>query len=429
MIKIFLFLFLITRFVPADIAVPEESRIDLKLTAYRDFGMITDKRKVQLPKGISRIRFVGVATEIKASSVLLETSQKSKLDIISQSYEFDLVSPSKLMEKYIGKELEIIDQKEDLSDTTSRLAELISVHGEEPVFRIGTKITFGHIGQLFFPYMPDNLYTRPTLLWDLESEQRQEVELTASYLTDCISWSPEYKLLINDKENTAQLSCWITFSNKSGTDYKDAVITFVDGNIKIINNGKPDKNLPDAPCFYSVDRPVTLLNNQMKQIEWINISSIQTNKSFKIGFMKDEFSSKPANVVIQCVNKINKKTGFSLPGGNIQIFKYGSQSQKWFVGEDLLDNVAVNKHLSVEIGIDNDIRGRKAVLSSEKGKTEYSVEIKNSKNVPVEIKVTDYINNRRVLSSSQNYRLANSYIEWSIRVGAGETVKLSYSLD
>lgn len=61
MIKIFLFLFLITRFVPADIAVPEESRIDLKLTAYRDFGMITDKRKVQLPKGISRIRFVGVA--------------------------------------------------------------------------------------------------------------------------------------------------------------------------------------------------------------------------------------------------------------------------------------------------------------------------------------------------------------------------------
>lgn len=428
MIKFILILFFITRFVLADIAVPEESRIDLKLTAYRDFGMITDKRKVQLPKGISRIRFVGVSTEIKASSVLLETSQKSKLDIISQSYEFDLVSPSKLMEKYIGKELEIIDQKEDLSDTTSRLAELISVHGEEPVFRIGTKITFGHIGQLFFPYMPDNLYTRPTLLWDLESEQRQEIELTASYLTDCISWSPEYKLVVNEKENTAQLSCWITFSNKSGTDYKNAVITFVDGNIKRIN-GKPDKNLPDEPCFYSVKRPVTLMNNQIKQIEWINISPIQTKKSFEIGFMKDEVSSKLANVVIQCLNMTNKKTGFSLPGGKIQIFKHGSQSQKWFVGEDLLDNVSINKHVSVQVGVDNDISGRKAVLSSEKGKTDYSVEIKNSKTIPVEITVTDYINNRRVLSSSQNYRLANSNIEWSIRVGAGETVKLSYSLD
>lgn len=428
MIKFILILFFITRFVLADIAVPEESRIDLKLTAYRDFGMITDKRKVQLPKGISRIRFVGVATEIKASSVLLETSQKSKLDIISQSYEFDLVSPSKLMEKYIGKELEIIDQKEDLSDTTSRLAELISVHGEEPVFRSGTKITFGHIGQLFFPYMPDNLYTRPTLLWDLESEQRQEIELTASYLTDCISWSPEYKLVVNEKENTAQLSCWITFSNKSGTDYKNAVITFVDGNIKRIN-GKPDKNLPDEPCFYSVKRPVTLLNNQIKQIEWINISPIQTKKSFEIGFMKDEFSSKLANGVIQCLNMTNKISDFSLPGGKIQIFKHGSQSQKWFVGEDLLDNVAINKNVSVQVGVDNDISGRKAVLSSEKGKTDYSVEIKNSKTIPVEITVTDYINNRRVLSSSQNYRLANSNIEWSIRVGAGETVKLSYSLD
>lgn len=428
MIRFLSFFLILTSIVSADIAVPEESRTGLELTAYRYFGMITDIRKVQLPKGASRIRFPGVATEIQTSSVLLETLQKSKLDILGQSYEFDLVSPSKLMEKYIGKELEIIDQENELPDTTSRLAELISIHGEEPVFRIGTKITFGHIGQLLFPYMPDNLYTRPTLLWDLESQQRQVVQLTATYLTDSIFWNPEYKLLIDEKTTTAKLGCWITLSNKSGTDFKNAAITFVDGKIKRNREDKLDANLPDLPCFYSIKEPVNLLNNETKQIEWIEKSSIQIKKVFEIAFIEKKYTSRAAKV-IKCGKITDKHFDFPLPDGTVQIFKQDSKSKKWFIGEDFLENIATNNCFSVKIGIDNDIIGHKSVLIKDKGRTEFVIEIQNKKDKPVEIKVKDFIDKRSVINSSEKYQLANSIIQWNVRVGAGGVKKMSYSLD
>ena len=144
---------LLTGHLYADIAVTVDARKDLQLTVYRDFGVVKDIRKINLPDGANRIRFEGVATGINTESVNLEWKSGTGIELIGQSYEFDLVSPVKLMEKYVGREIEIVPRKDQWPDTGLQIAELISIHGQEPVFRIGTKITFGDIGRILFPYI------------------------------------------------------------------------------------------------------------------------------------------------------------------------------------------------------------------------------------------------------------------------------------
>jgi len=229
--RIVAYILILAGTLSADILVNSEARKNFKIAIYQNFGVIQEVRKVSPPNGVNRIRFDNVAATIKPSSAFLQWSGEYGIEILAQSYEYDLLSPLKLLEKFIGKELEIVPSKGNWPDTVPQRAELISINGDEPVFRIGTKITFGQIGQILFPYMPENLITRPTLIWDINSPQRQEVDLTATYLADDISWSAGYTVHVDTKDNTCLLNSVITVKNNSGMDCVNAAATLVAGNV------------------------------------------------------------------------------------------------------------------------------------------------------------------------------------------------------
>ena len=432
-----LFILIITAVVSADIAVTGEARKALHLTVYRDFGVIRDCRAVNLPKGTNRIRFEGVATGIDASSVFVEWPKGKDLDLLSQSYEFDLISPTKLMEKYIGKELEIIPRRESLIDSTQRSAELLSVHGEEPVFRVGTKITYGHIGQILFPYVPDNLYTKPTLIWEFYSPDRQPVELSATYLTEGVSWRAGYVLHIDKTENTGLFSALITLDNQSGLDCKDATITFVAGNIKRVESVEPQVVKSSASdgdfYFYSINRPITLLTNQTKQIEWIPQVNIRFKQSYIVDFRSVSQSNsweKHATLVLEAENSEQNNLGIPLPEGLVRIFKKDVQSNSRFVGEDIIEDTKSKSSFSINVGGVSEIIAKKIFQRSEPNKGDsFIIDIRNNTEKEIELKVIDSIGTSRLSSSSANYRYINdSMVEWTLKSGPRENRKISYVL-
>jgi hypothetical protein len=437
MYKTGLFLFVFAGSMFADIAVTVDARKDLQLTVYRDFGVVRDIRKINIPEGGNRIRFEGVATGINAESVNLDWVSGVGIELIGQSYEFDLVSPQKLMEKYVGKEIEIIPSKNLWPDTTIQTAELISINGKEPVYRIGTKITFGDIGRVLFPYMPDNLYTKPTLVWNVFIPKRQETEIAANYLTEGISWKAAYLLIIDKTDEVGSFGGWITFNNESGLDCKNAQITFVAGDVRrirekkmsAVTSGDAVKNLQQYGdyYFYAMNQRVTLLSNHSNQVEWIPRGQVNLNQSYYVEVNSDAVAPLSINVfsAIEVVNDSSNGLGIPLPEGIVRVFKRDANNDNRFIGENRISKTNPGSTFIVPIGKSDGISAVRKSLSNDT----YMIEITNRKNRQINLKLSMDVNGKILTDASKQYRkLDDASFEWDITIKSKESFKLTYTL-
>src|SRR5262249_21111411 len=120
-------------------AVGRDARTDVAVTVYnQDLALVKDTREFPLPRGESVLRFEDVAAKIEPRSVAVRSiSDPDGLAVIEQNYVFDLISPEKLMEKYVGREVDLIETDQQLR-TQSTKAVLLSTNGG-PVYRIGER--------------------------------------------------------------------------------------------------------------------------------------------------------------------------------------------------------------------------------------------------------------------------------------------------
>lgn len=415
----------------SDIAVTSKARKSLQITVYRDFGIVQDVRNVSLLKGSNRIRFEEVASGIQESSAEITWTGPDKLTVLGQAYEFDLISPNKLMEKFVGKELEIVPTNS--KDSLPKTAELLSINGQEPVFRMGTQITFGQVGRILFPYVPDNLYTKPTLIWDVESQERQDIEVTTEYATDGIAWKALYSLDLTTKDSSAKFSGAILLDNKSGVNCRDAFITFVTGNVHRIKNEDEmvtcsGKKYGDF-YFYTINRPVTVPDNQQKQLEWIPDTKIKYQPRIVVGFNDTEaVSSGSVWSSAHIENNQANSLGLPFPGGIVKVAKRDSQGKKWFIGDDYMEDVKANSSFDININTSSDVSAvRKKVVEQGKGYN-YIIELKNNRNKNCLVKVRDYTCSGMTVSSNNKYSEKNAYIEWDVGLEPDGTTKIQYSV-
>ncbi len=423
----------------ADIAVTVDARKDLQITVYRDFGVVKDIRKINVPEGANRIRFEGVATGINAETVNLDWKSGSGIELIGQSYEFDLVSPQKLMEKYVGREIEIVPRNNQWPDTALKTAELISINGKEPVFRIGTQITFGDIGRILFPYMPDNLYTKPTLLWNVLIPKRQETEIIATYLTEGISWKAGYLLQIDKKDENGTFGGWITYNNESGLDCKNAQVTFVAGDVRRIRDKNPSalsgqnarrgvQQYGDYN-FYEMNQRVTIFSNHSNQVEWIPRIQVKLKQNYFAEVdVNDGAEDTPVNVyaAVEVENAASNGLGLPLPEGIMRVFKRDANDDTRFIGENLLDDTKTGQSFYATIGRTEGIRVSQKEIS--RGES-YQLAIRNDKDKPVQLTLQVHPGDRKVADASKKYQLIHgSSLEWNIVVKSHEDYKISYNL-
>lgn len=428
--------------VSADIAVTVDARKDLQLTVYRDFGVVKDIRKVNLPEGANRIRFEGVATEINAETVTLDWKSGSGIELIAQSYEFDLVNPQKLMEKYVGREIEIVPRKDQWPDTSQRTAELISINGKEPVYRIGTQITFGDIGRVLFPYMPDNLYTRPTLLWNVYISKRQETEIVATYLTEGFSWKAGYFLQIDKRGDTGSFGGWITFTNRSGLDCKNTQITFVAGDVPRMCDKQSysqsaaahgehcDAGQSGEYSFYAMAQRVTIFTNRASQVEWIPRTAVKLKQSFVAEVNPDDGSGMDTPVTVcssvEVENSQSNGLGLPLPDGIVRISRRDADDNARFIGERPMNDTKAGGSFYLPVGRAGGVSVLRKPLA---GGESYQLEVKNDRDKAVTVKVVMHTGGRRIIDSSVKYRMTQeSSLEWDVVVKSHETVKIAYSL-
>lgn len=420
----------------SDIAVTVDARRDLQLTVYKRFGVVRDIRKINIPEGANRIRFEGVATGIDAESVNLDWKTDAGVEVIGQSYEFDLVSPSKLMEKYVGREVEIIPSKDEWTDSSIQTAELVSIHGKEPVFRVGTKITFGDIGRILFPYMPDDLYTKPTLVWNVFVPKRQETEIAATYLTDGISWNAAYMLQIDQKDENAEFGGWITYTNESGLDCRNAQVTFVAGDVRRVRGKTGEKYFPEVAkqsqreyYFYKMNQRVTVLANHVKQVEWIPPVQVRLTQNYFAEVdhrFDDDYASVATYASVEIVNTQDNRLGIPLPEGVIRVFKRDENNNVRFIGENLMADTKVGKSFFATIGKTDRIQITQKKLNAGES---YQLTVKNLKKGPINLRVHMHPGDKKIFQSTSKYRIVNgTSLEWNLVLKSNDVQKITYQL-
>ena len=111
---------------PADSAVTTTlvDQTDLANTVYNsNLALVRDVRQLNLTPGESRLRFMDIAASIKPATVHFRSmTEPTKLSVVEQNYEYDLLDPNKLLQKFVGREVTLVRPK--LSSGTTEYDEV-----------------------------------------------------------------------------------------------------------------------------------------------------------------------------------------------------------------------------------------------------------------------------------------------------------------
>jgi hypothetical protein len=439
-----------------------EDQKGVAITIYNvNLGLVKDRREIRLPEGERELRFMDVASKIIPTSVYIRSlTDPQGLRILEQDYEYDLLNPQKLLDKYVGKEVKLYYQNPYTEREEMVTATLLSNNGG-PIFKIGEEITFGHPGRIIFPKVPENLISSPTLVWLIENKLSGPQIVETAYLTDDINWAADYIVTLNEKDNRADLSGWVSIHNKSGATYRDAKLKLVAGDIR---RGKEKEEyrkkmlrvavkeaIPAEPQFkeqeffeyhlYTLQRPATIKQNQTKQIGFVSADTIPVRKEllfrgagfyYRSRFPRPMWDQK-VGVFVEIENKKEHNLGIPLPKGTFRVYKHDREGSIQFIGEDSVDHTPKHEKVRIRIGDAFDVVGsRKQTdwrkIAYDTYEASFEISLRNRKQEDVLVKLVEPIPGDWVmLSSSHEYVKTEAFTaEFEVRVPTEEEATLTY---
>jgi len=434
---------------------------NVSVTIYNsNVGLVKDTRLIDLKSGIHDLKFMDVAAKIDPTTVHIKSlTNGTGLDVLEQNYEYDLLNPQKLLEKYVGQKVQLATinpetKKEEIVEAT-----LLSTQGGN-IFQIGEKIHIGHHGRILLSKIPENLIPQPTLVWMLENRYAKPQKVEASYLTSGINWKADYVAVLNKLDTLTDLTGWVTIDNRSGATYQNALLKLVAGDIHRVqpemrmDYARPMAAAKEAsPQFkeesffeyhlYSLDRRTTIKDNQTKQMTLLDANQVPIKKLFIFSghpqyyyYRYDQRSAKQkVGVFLELENTKKNNLGMPLPKGTMRVYKEDKDGSLQFVGEDRIDHTPKDEKFKIKIGEAFDIVGEKVQtdykhLGHNLYEVAFEVSLRNHKKEDVKILVEEPIpGDWEMLSNTHPYeKLSAHLIRFDVPVAKDKEVKVKYRI-
>ena len=442
-------------------ASTSEDQTGVALTIYNvNLALVKDQRQIKLFKGVGDLRFMDVSSQIIPASVQIKSLANAEtLRVLEQNYEYDLLNPQKLLDKYVGKEVKLYSRNPYTEREEVVTATLLSNNGQ-PIFKIGDEITFGHPGRIVFPGVPENLNAKPTLIWMIENGLSSTQKIEASYLTSGINWHSDYVVILNEKDDKADVSGWVTIDNHSGATYKNAKLKLVAGDVNRVKEESGDgskmraaqaaaeagaSQFKEGSFFeyhiYTLDRPATVKDNQTKQISFVTANDVPVKKELLYSGAKyyyynrygDIMSNQKVGVFVEIQNKKEHNLGIPLPKGIVRVYKADKEGSLQFAGEDSIDHTPEDEKVRIKIGDAFDVVGSRKQTDWKKiaydtYEAAFEISLRNHKKEDVMVKVVEPIPGEwTMLGSSHEFKKSGAFTaEFNIPVPKDEEVKLTY---
>jgi hypothetical protein len=443
-------------------ALPDSTAADrssVSVTVYnQNLALVRETRSLSVPsRGTATLRFMDVPASINPRTVHLKSlTAPGALAVLEQNYEYDLISPSKLMEKYVGRKVELVEQADDLTTRTVE-ATLLSVNGG-PVYQIGDRIVLNQTGKVTLPSVPPDLVPRPTLVWTIGADRSGRHEVETSYLTADMTWSADYVAVVDADDTGTDLTGWVTIENRSGASFRNATLKLVAGDVRRLVEKKYARAQPTLEAvayaadqfeeeaffeyhLYTLERPTTVKDRQTKQISLLQAAGVPIRKQLLLagqtGWYRSQYGDLTRNekvaVILEFDNDKASGLGIPLPKGTVRVYKKDRSGAEQFVGEDAIDHTPRDEKISLLVGHAFDVVADRTQtdyqrMGSRKIEVAFEVSIRNRKDEDVTVKVREPVGGDwHVVESSHpgNKRDAGT-LEFDVPVPARQEVRLTY---
>lgn len=443
----------------------EADRVDVHVTVYnQNFGLVREVRDVEIGTGAVPVEFRDVAALIQPETVSVKsTTTPNGLVMLEQNYRYDLLTAEKLLEKYVGSKVRLYRYNEKLGREDFHDADLLSVAGGRPVFRVNGEVTSDFPGRVAFAKVPENLVAKPTLAWLVDSKAaRHRLEVT--YLTQGFTWKADYVLVLDESDTTSDLTGWVTLSNQSGTTYQKARLKLVAGDVQRISPEAPPPPMPmvahkaramaadvgmtESPFFeyhlYSLERPTDLLQNEQKQVTLLQASGAKVQKKLVFGGSQFWYraqvgqvsQNQKVGVYLEIQNTKGNRLGMPLPKGIVRVYKADGGGSRQFVGEDTIDHTPKDEKLKIKMGEAFDVVGDRKqtdyrALGTCTSESAWEIELRNHKDSAVVVEVNEPVGGGEweVLSSSlPGTKKDQNTLVFDAKVPANGKTKVTYRL-
>jgi len=433
---------------------------NVSVTIYNSsVGLVKDIRLIDFKPGIYELKFMDVAAKIDPTTVHIKSLiNGSSLNVLEQNYEYDLLSPQKLLEKFVGQKVQLATINPDTKKEEIVEATLLSTQGGN-IFQIGDKIHIGHYGRVLLSKIPENLIPQPTLVWMLENKLSKPQKLEASYLTSGINWKADYVTVLNKQDTMTDLTGWVTIDNRSGATYQNTLLKLVAGDIhRVEGELKMDYARPMAaakeasPQFkeesffeyhlYTLDRRTTIKDNQTKQTALLDANQVPVKKLFIFAgypqyyYSQDQRSNKQkVGVFLELENTKNNNLGIPLPKGTIRVYKEDQDGSLQFVGEDRIDHTPKDEKFKIKIGEAFDVVGERVQMDYKRlgpnlFEVAFEVSLRNHKKENIKVLVEEPIpGDWEMLSNTHPYeKLSAHLIRFEVTVAKDKEEKVKYRI-
>jgi hypothetical protein len=453
-------------------AVPPERRSTLEdqqsvaVTIYNeDLALVKDARRITLESGTNVLALRDVSARMRPETARLRSLGKpGAFDVLEQNFDFDLLTPAKLLEKYVGRTVRVVRTQPTTGAETTETAEVLSA-SNGVVLKIGDRIETGFPGRIVYDGVPDNLRDRPTLVTWLDSRVAGPQSAELSYLTGGLSWQADYVAELDPDDRALDLAGWVTLTNRSGTAFPNARVQLVAGDVNRVHDDLrrkvADTAMLAAPAarpagvaqealfeyhLYTLGRPTTLADNQTKQVALLNATGVPITKELLLSGSDTYYRSGvgeigqklKVGVNIEFDNRESARLGLPLPKGVVRVYKRDSQGNAQFVGEDRIDHTPKNEKVRLHLGDAFDVTADKKQTDFERREptgtghsafeSAYEIVLRNAKAEPVSVVVREPVpGDWRMLEESQPHeRPAAGTAQWVVAVPAGGATTLKY---
>ncbi len=438
------------------------------VTIYNEnLALIKDQRRLALPAGNTALAFRDVSARLRPETALLRSvSAPGKLSVLEQNFDFDLLTPQKLLEKYVGRNVQLVRTHPVTGAETTEQAQVLSANGGI-VLQVGQRIETGTPNaRIVFADVPPNLRDRPTLVMSLDNTGGPQQDVELSYLTGGLAWKADYVVELNAADDRLDLSGWVTLTNTSGATYRNARLQLVAGDVNQVapafqGMARPKVMMAAAPMaearnmveeslleyhLYTLQRPTTIAENQTKQVALLTATGVPARKELLLtgadhyyrGGYGDLGQRMKVGVFLEFDNKESARLGQPLPKGIVRVYKKDRSGNAQFVGEDRIDHTPKNDKVRLKLGEAFDVTADRKQTDYKKlggfGKyssqveTAFELVLKNAKPEPVVVTVQEPVpGDWEMLGESHPHTKGNSQTAvWKLTVPAEGSTTLSY---
>lgn len=435
--------------VPLDAALAQQREVSV--TIYNsNLALVEDARPLDLKAGRQKLEFKDVSAAIRPETVSLSAPG---VTILEQNFDYDLLTPDKLMQKAVGQQVKIVRTNPGDGKETTEVATVLAAN-QGVVLKIGDRIEVlrddGVPTRVIFDKVPETLRARPTLSVNVEAATAGPRQAKLSYLTSGLSWKADYVALFDEAKGALDLQGWITLSNNSGTPFENARTQLVAGDVNQLNDGggfqpRRSSGMISAGVesgvgervadyyVYPLPERTTIASNQSKQVGFLSAQGVMAKKVYEVreGWFTSQAEPVKAVVAIQFSNAKLAGLGSQLPMGTMRVYMRDAAGDPKFVGENAIGHTPGGSELSIKTGEAFDVSSQATLVAESrvsKRLTRYEMKylLRNAKDQPVTVELRQGGLGRDSsvkTESLKGRRIDANTLGWSVPVPAnGETV-------